>query len=283
MSRPKLWESWNWSTEGTDRFPVGTYVRIHADSLSHGRKIARVTHTHGRAVTVRIGAESHRFDCDWLFPVRYVSVRFHGPAIARDGSSIGSRYVASGMRGDRMQYTRKADHAITPDANMECAALDYARDRLGMCNPSAEYWQDRNTGARVFALTDYGRCDCSEESGPCEWHGETLVSREGASLRTADELGHEFLTDVASVCGAWISPEFERDTIRIGNALADNRSAYGVAWLPTADETDDGEDMPDTLADMLRSAETFLSDHGYSVWWEDGYRIIRITGGPLAQ
>lgn len=302
--RPMIWES-----DTADRFPVGTYARVSEGDSANGfpslaRMVGRVVGTRGTIVAVRFpadvfarafpfphsgpwnvpaefaGANVASFHDDWLFPVRYVSVRFHGPAIARDGSSIGSRYVASGIRGDRMQYTRKADHALTPSENTERAALDYARTRLGMCNPSAEYWRNRNTGAHVFALTDYGTCECSEEYGPCEWHGETMVSREGASVRTADDLGHEFLTDVVSVCRAWPSAEFERETIRLGNALADNES-HGCRWLPFDPESS----YPDSeaLADMIGQAEGFLAGHGYSVYWEDGFRIVRITGGPLAQ
>lgn len=277
-----LWEAHEWSREA-ERFPVGTYVRIHADHMELGRKIARVTESAGRRVTVRINhthGTAYTFDADWLFPVRYVSVRYFGPGMSpRRSEFLGSRYVASGIRGDRKQYTRKADHTLRPEENSESAALDYARDRLGMCNPSAEHWQDRNTGAHVYALTDYGRCECSpDDYGPCEWHGENIVTREGSSVRAADDLGHTFLTDVASVLSAWPSPEFERDTVRIGNALADN----GGSWLPDPEDTD-GADLREWLQDLIREGESALGDAGYSVWWDDGYRIVRITGGPLAR
>lgn len=275
-----LWDMPEWSRMA-ERFPVGTYVRV-TDRETLRAGIGRVTATNGRMVTVRFtGTDTHTFDADWLLPVRYVSSRYHGPRMSTNGrDTVGARIVVNGRRGDRYSLTVPFDPAtsggMSGDGAHESAVTEYARERLGMCAPVVEWLSTRN-GARVYAITDTGTCECDDEYGPCEFHAETLVTREGASMRTADELSHEFLTDVVSVCGEWPSAEFESETIRLGNALADNRSDWGSAWLP---DSDDGEDLPDTLQDLVRTAESFLADHGYTAVWQDGYRIIRVTGGP---
>jgi hypothetical protein len=292
-----------WNTEG-EKFPVGAYVRT-TDTRYDGDALAgivgRVAGTRGRIVGVRYPADVFArafpyphsgpfnvpaefagprvtaFDADWLVRIRYVRAQYLGPEMARDGSTIGARIRVTGARGDRMQMTVPYNHASTD--NYGDAVTAYAVTRLGMVKPMTEDISARH-GVRFFAITDDGECTCSEEYGPCEFHADTLIVREGASLRTADELGHEFLTDVAAVLGAWPSDDYRDAATRIGNALADNRSEMGTAWLP-ATETD-SYSLADLLADTQSAAESALSAAGLSVYWEDGYRIMRITGGPLA-
>lgn len=239
-------------------------------------------HRHGRYVSPTDGT----FHADWLHRVVFVSVRFYGPGMQPGRSEFhGARYVVTGTRGNRQQMTVPHDDAVhgwDAHSNGANAAHAFAISRLAFCDPDVELIRDRrgrNSG-RIYAITERGTCDCSPDSyGPCEFHGETLVSREGASVRTADDLSHTFCEDVCSVTHSYPSPEFEADLVRLGNALADGES-FGVRWLPDAGE--DGEDMRDTLSDMVTNAEAHLGAHGLSVWWEDGYRIVRVTGGPCA-
>lgn len=117
--------------------------------------------------------------------------------------------------------------------------------------------------------------DCTEEFGPCENHCEVLIVREGASLRTADELTVQFIDDAVSL-GAELSPWGKTVLQRAKKLLADNES-MGVAWLP---EGPDGDEVRDDLDTLTWQVEANLEP---MVYREDGYRIIKITGGPLAE
>lgn len=132
-------------------------------------------------------------------------------------------------------------------------------------------------------------CDCSEEYGPCEDHSEVLAQREGASARTADELAFVFLDDVLAIVQS--SDDVTKmqvradDYRRLRNDVAywsedehwtDN---HGVRWL----DVDRDVNAPDRLMDALYHAASVLSDIDLMSWWEDGYMIARITGGPLDQ
>jgi hypothetical protein len=112
-------------------------------------------------------------------------------------------------------------------------------------------------------------CECSDEYGPCEDHGETLVWREGASTRTADELMLVLCQDLVDL-GAELSP-WGADVLARAEAAAvrcrDPRT--GTMWF------DQGrEPIMDTLT-ML--ADQLEADSGLSVWMDDGYRIVRPT------
>lgn len=115
-------------------------------------------------------------------------------------------------------------------------------------------------------------CECSDEYGPCELHATTLIVREGASLHTADELSAIFLNDAVGL-GAELSPYGQDVLKRVSDTLSANES-MGVAWL------EDGE-LQDELQTVSNQVETELYTLGYSVYWEDGYRIVKVTGGPL--
>lgn len=121
-------------------------------------------------------------------------------------------------------------------------------------------------------------CDCTEEYGPCEQHSELLVSREGASLHTADELVALFISDAVGV-GVELSPWGKDVLSRAQEALAANTS-MGVSWLP---ETEDGEALRDELATLQYQVESELASLELSVYWEDGFRILKLTGGPLTE
>lgn len=279
-----------WSAAG-EALAIGSAVRVTEGNTATERahtlsgRYGRVTHTSGRMVTARFPGTSTgstgytvaTFDVDWLVPVVYVRAEFYGPGMMPNRSEFsGARIVVRERFTPRRQRTYPYAYGAT-DARSD-AVSTFARDVLGMMVPevSEAYARGRVT---MFAVVDTGTCDCTDEYGPCEHHGETMVSREGSSLRTADELGHEFLTDAVSVLGAYPSPEFESATIRLGNALADNRSTYGTAWFPDGDGNAD--DYRDESEHWQNVAEAALSAAGYSVFWADGYRIVRITGGPM--
>lgn len=118
------------------------------------------------------------------------------------------------------------------------------------------------------------QCECSDEYGPCEDHGETLVIREGAGLRTADELTMILIEDLVSV-GAELSVWGRDEYNRLSAALSASRNPKsGTAWF---DNPDDGE----SARDLSHQLENYVAD----LWviHDDGYRIVRpFDNCPLA-
>lgn len=112
---------------------------------------------------------------------------------------------------------------------------------------------------------DTFECGCSWDDGPCEEHGDVLAQREGASLRTGDELALGFIADALGI-GGELSP-YGRDIYeQAGEALS------GESWI-------EDEELADALTDLVRQVEASL---GYWVTWGDGYRIVRVLPGtPL--
>lgn len=109
-------------------------------------------------------------------------------------------------------------------------------------------------------------CDCSEEYGPCELHGETLCQREGASLRTADDLVMVLIDDLVG-CGAELSAWGREQYDRLSAQLESDRNPIsGCGWFSNPD---DGE-AARSLADQL---ESYVAD--LCVIRDDGYRIVR--------
>lgn len=116
-------------------------------------------------------------------------------------------------------------------------------------------------------------CECSEDFGPCEAHCIVHAQREGAAVRTADELAYVFIADMIDIAaatdgkyggelGAWGADVYAR----AGAALADG------GWIG-----DDG-----TLADELHDLVTQIeSQTGLWVTWDDGFIAAQVTGGPL--
>lgn len=120
-------------------------------------------------------------------------------------------------------------------------------------------------------------CDCSEEYGPCEKHSALIVVREGASLRTADELLSVFIDDAVAL-GAELSP-YGKDIVFRADAAMQAEGTNGMSnWLP---ETDEGYELRDALASIANQVETELDTLGYSTYWDDGFRVLKITGGPF--
>ena len=108
--------------------------------------------------------------------------------------------------------------------------------------------------------------DCSEDEGPCEAHSEILAQREGASLRTGDELALVFIEDALGIDPEVLSPY--------------GQMVYGEAREALASERHiEDPETADALSDVVHQVEAYL---GLWVTWNDGYVIARVTGGPLA-
>ena len=101
-------------------------------------------------------------------------------------------------------------------------------------------------------------CGCSEDYGPCEQHGTVLAQRDGAAVRTADELARVFIDDATDI-GAELS-SYGADVV----AAADAEFATGERWLTA--------DAGEALLDLVHQVEATLDAW---VIWEDGYCIVR--------
>jgi len=146
-------------------------------------------------------------------------------------------------------------------------------------------------GTRVFPgarETEHGvevpyDCECSEEYGPCEEHGEVIAQREGASTRTADDLAYVFLTDVLAIAedrgliSADMRGRVNVDKLREAIDYWEDENLWddtmGCRWVR--------DDVDAEIHDEIAIGESVLADLGLAVYWEDGYVISRVTGGPL--
>ena len=95
-------------------------------------------------------------------------------------------------------------------------------------------------------------CDDGADLGSAPHSHEIYAQREGANTRTNDELSLIFSEDVADIVPNYTMPR------------ATERPMLG---------TDDWDAWQE-LADV---AETALADAGFSVVWNDGYVIERVT------
>lgn len=125
-------------------------------------------------------------------------------------------------------------------------------------------------------------CGCHlsvhDEDRYCENHTHIAVQREGASLRTGDELGRRFLEDTIDLLtgpatlGVFVMP---RDLTVCIEQLDEDFADAG--WL-------DNDDLREEMVEHERHLEGELASHGWSVEWDDGYRIWRPTGdNPVAE
>jgi hypothetical protein len=117
-------------------------------------------------------------------------------------------------------------------------------------------------------------CDCTEDYGPCEDHATTVIQREGASTRTADELAVIYCDDAAGLLediGGTVL-DTDHELIRDAWELLEAERRMGVAWFP---ESDAGE----MLDEVLRLGDALMSDLfalGYATTWDDGYIVSRV-------
>lgn len=112
------------------------------------------------------------------------------------------------------------------------------------------------------------RCECSDEYGPCETHGLVVAQRDGAGARrTADELLQVFVEDAVGL-GVTLTDDECAVVSHVDTEL--NGSQH---WL-------DDADLSEALAELALDVEMRLPD-GLAVYWDDGYRIVQMVGGPL--
>jgi hypothetical protein len=134
-------------------------------------------------------------------------------------------------------------------------------------------------------------CECSEDYGPCEDHCEVMAQRAGASTYTADELAAVFLGDVAALFEYYGRPVPTGDHYETA-AIYWEATYHDGGWAPDSGAValspvvfarwSDG-DLSQWLSDAITGAESDLADLGLSVFWDDGYVISRLIGGPLAE
>lgn len=87
---------------------------------------------------------------------------------------------------------------------------------------------------------------------------EPIIIREGASQRTGDELGEQFILDALSLDPQVLS--------------ASGRVVFDQAQLALSEASHiDDDDLRDALNDLVRQVESHLGDH--VVVWNDGYTI----------
>jgi hypothetical protein len=123
------------------------------------------------------------------------------------------------------------------------------------------------------------KCECSEEYGPCEQHGTTVVIREGASLHTADELLLLFCEDSALIlhdAGTASTPWADDVVWRATSALSNVDEYTHCAWLPDDSAGERLRDELSTLADQL-NADLSTMDVPHFSYWNDGYRIVMVA------
>ena len=118
-------------------------------------------------------------------------------------------------------------------------------------------------------IEPYDVTEWRESSAECDYCGEGwdleekhrhrfYVHRDGAAVRTADELAQVFQHDTAALVAGYVVPEWI-------TALELDRGT-GSAWC---EDPDDAQALYDAIAD----AESALCDVGLSSYWDDGYVI----------
>jgi hypothetical protein len=139
-------------------------------------------------------------------------------------------------------------------------------------DPHAWHAANGRTGDYVVETgEELGTCECSEEYGPCEEHGETLVVREGASTRTADESALCLIDDLVGLGAAELSPY---GAVVVDQARAALDAAEGpCAWI----DPDQYANLAEELYEVANQVECNAS--AVLVFHDDGYRIVRPSAG----
>lgn len=142
----------------------------------------------------------------------------------------------------------------------------------GVSDPHAWHAANGRTGDYVVETgEELGTCECSEEYGPCEDHGETLVVREGASTRTADESALCLIDDLVGLGAAELSPYGAVVVDQARAALDDGRDRG--SWI----DPDHYANLAEELYEVAFQLECSAS--GVLVFHDDGYRIVRPSAG----
>lgn len=127
-------------------------------------------------------------------------------------------------------------------------------------------------GYRGVAWRIYRRpivCECSDEYGPCEQHSTMLVSREGASLHTADELALIRASDCED-CGAAMTDSDSALYRRLTDQLAeDTDPRSGCGWFADPSDQEAAFELADRMEAGLPVSVRLYAD--------DGYVIVRLS------
>lgn len=122
-------------------------------------------------------------------------------------------------------------------------------------------------------------CECSWEYGPCEDHGEAIIIREGASVRTADESACVLILDIIGLCED-VGETIDAVTSPYGHGVL-ARVEEDAAWSgPNCSGWLEDDGLRDELYSLADQMESYLPD-GLYLFEDDGYVISRIIGGPL--
>lgn len=100
-----------------------------------------------------------------------------------------------------------------------------------------------------------------------------LAQREGAAVRTADELAAVYIDDVLAL----LADIGDVDAVAALSAADADAARYWDAcpmggWAPI------DYSLGEALQDSVAVCESYAPGWTY---WEDGYRIVKVTGGPL--
>lgn len=123
-------------------------------------------------------------------------------------------------------------------------------------------------------MPDHPPCACSLDEGPCYDHLDVEVLREGASLRTGDELLLTFLEDASELID-WdrrgpSDPTRLSVDITIEACHEDLAVQVPARWLAN-------DERREELEDQARRVEDLVTTQGFYVLWDDGYVIGRPT------
>lgn len=166
-------------------------------------------------------------------------------------------------------WSQAAVDMAETDAGHDDTAQDHAVNELDILSARRSIVGDTDHGDHTITV-ETGEtftctwCTCDPIEGPCPLHGELLIVREGATLRTARELVIRFIDDALT---------FDDSIL----------SATGRIDLERARRADplDG-DIDDMLNHLSRQVEDYGLGDDIFVNWEDGYTITRVTG-PLLE
>jgi hypothetical protein len=127
-------------------------------------------------------------------------------------------------------------------------------------------------------------CECSEEYGPCELHGEVLAQRDGRD--GADHLALQCIADVMAHDNG-----SERIVIALlaGEPWQPNDTLSVVGWATYQEANDnltsggwcEDPDLSQAVSDLVWMVECNTDLY---VTWDDGYTIVRVSDDcPLVQ
>lgn len=121
-------------------------------------------------------------------------------------------------------------------------------------------------------------CGCDDEYGPCEDHGTTLVIREGASTRTADDLLLLLCRDACELLRQITREDrvssWGHELMCRAEDLLAAEDHHGCRWFPESDQGATADELM-TLRSQLE-AELSTLDAPVYVIENDGYVMVQL-------